>query len=94
MYASPGFVHAAVGRRTPVDLAKADVYSVGVTVYELLTGRAPVQVAGQSVYEEYSQHYDRRVRSRWNSAFTTLWCFTMKHTLRRQCKCCPKLIPM
>ena len=61
IYTSPGFMHAEAGSGAPVNLAKADSYSVGATLYQILTGRAPVPAADDWVYADYSRHFARRV---------------------------------
>ena len=61
MYACPGFMHAAVGRRSPVKLAKADAYSAGATLFEVLTGRLPAPLPVDAGYPDYSHYFDRRV---------------------------------
>jgi len=71
MYASPGFVHAYAEQLsgcapTPVNLAKADSYSVGVTLFEALTGRLPVPEAVTSC-EEASVHFRRQVCKCWRT---------------------------
>ncbi len=62
IYASPAFIHAAVGSRTPVNLAKADSYSVGATLFEILTGRAALPTGQHESFPNYSRHFRRRVR--------------------------------
>ena len=61
VYACPKLMLAAVGRRQPVDLRKADAYSAGATLHEVLTGRLPTPLANDAGYQEYARYFDRRV---------------------------------
>ena len=61
VYACPKFMLAAVGRRQPVDLRKADAYSAGATLHEVLTGRLPTPLANNAGYHDYARYFDRRV---------------------------------
>jgi len=76
VYACPKFMLAAVGRRQPVDLRKADAYSAGATLHEVLTGRLPTPLASDAGYADYEQYFDRRVSH----------CCSKSDT-RIQCKC-------
>ena len=60
-YASPAFIHAEVGCRNPVNLAKADSYSVGATLYQILTGLAAWPTAEVADFADCSRHFRRRV---------------------------------
>lgn len=55
-------LRAAVDRRTPVNLAKADSYSVGATLFDALTGRLPAPLADTAPHIEYHAYFFRRVK--------------------------------
>ena len=63
-FACPGMVYAAVGRWQPIDLEKADAFSAGCTLYQLLTGRLLAPLSGLAQYCDYAEYYDRLVSKR------------------------------
>ena len=60
-YASPGFAHAAAGCKMPVDVRKADAFSAGALLYEVLAGQLPCPLPEDAPDSEYSAYFDRRV---------------------------------
>ena len=63
-FACPGMVYATVGRWQPVDLDKADAYSAGCTLYQLLTGLLPAPLSELARYSDYAAYYDILVSER------------------------------
>ena len=61
-YACPGFVYAIGGfPLMPVNLRKADAYSAGATLFEMMAGHLPVPLAEDASDAEYVNYFERRV---------------------------------
>ena len=59
-YACPSFVHNMKGLRQRVDLRKADAYSAGASIYEVLTGQLPLPLHDSAEYDDITNYFLRQ----------------------------------